>query len=181
MIKLPSLFILALSMSSFGAYANVYPGANCKVVGSNQNLANYDSNGRILNASGREIKVICPITREKHKDGWLNITVHVADRSPTSNVSCDAYSAQTDGLGWKTTKSSSGYDPEWYKSQTLSFDSPSDVRDDGTFYLTCRLPASAEDGLSGILSYSVSERCRTDIIRVGTGNPPLLVPVTDCP
>ncbi len=130
----------------------VFPGTLCRQVGTNS-LLDYDSRGRVFNPTDRKLSVICPIVRDTVLKQFGSVQVVVADRSENDDISCEAFSAQTDGLGWSTSGKSIGYNPEWYQSQTISLRAPREERDFGSFYLVCTLPAKYLNKTSGILTY----------------------------
>ncbi|WP_438016349.1 hypothetical protein WMF18_36755 [Sorangium sp. So ce315] len=134
----------------------VFPGALCRQTGSSS-VVSYDTNGRVHNATAGTVSLVCPIVRDVTTSKWNSVSVVVADRSYTSNVVCRAWSAQTDGLGWFQTSSSTGANPEWYVSQTLTFNAQGEERDNGTYYLECTVPAQYEGNNSGVLSYRIDE------------------------
>lgn len=146
----------------FPVGGSVQPGANCRVIGTNQNALYYDSNGRVSNLTAQAVSVICPITRQNINDGWKNIKVVVADRHTSQNISCQAFSSQVDGAGYSLTQTSVQYSPEWYQFETLTFGAPTFVRAAGTYYLTCTLPPLLNGRASMINSYSVEEKCETN-------------------
>ena len=153
-------------MTSSLSLAAVYNGASCKAINGHYERVTYDDRGRIHNNTDYSVRVICPIDRQDHNKKWTSLKVVVADRSNDANVSCDAYSAQTDGLGWKITKSSSGSKPSAYASQTLTFGAPNETRKDGSLYLVCTIPGRDTDGKSGILTYRIVEPCNSIPINV---------------
>jgi hypothetical protein len=144
--------------------AKVFPGAKCRQLGTSSTVR-YDNNGRVLNPSTTSlVTVICPIVRDASTERWLAIDVVVGDRSSQNDVSCTAISAQKDGLygGFNPeTQKSIGFNPEWWKVQTLHFGSQSQERDYGTYFLSCTIPPRYSDATgsyeSGIYSYSLHE------------------------
>jgi hypothetical protein len=139
----------------------VFPGTLCRQIGTTSTVQ-YDSNGRILNSSTTSaVTVICPIVRDASVDKWDGINIVVADRNPNTDITCQARSNQTDGLGWaypnpavKTT----GAKFDWWSSDTLSIGSPVEERDLGTFFVTCTIPPRYQSyEPSGVYSYRISE------------------------
>lgn len=152
---------IVLGVASAPARAtSVQPGAACRMVGPDNRMLQYDSNGRAFNQGTTPITVVCPIARQNSAEGWMKVKVVVADRNQSQDIVCQAFSAQTDGLGYAVSAQSTQYSPELWQSETLVMGRPSFVRSEGSFYLTCTIPP-VQPGVnaSGIMSYAVSEPC----------------------
>ena len=162
--RLPGLLVTAFALlvvSASNAQAingKVYPGDMCQELGS-KSFMRYGEGG-IHNDTTSARRVVCPLVRDTVKKKWKSLHVVVVDQHPTEDVTCRAYSAQRDGLGWFQTNSSSEAKPG---VQTLTFGSQKVERDYGSYYLICRIPAAYypkkfSGRISRILSYRINEQ-----------------------
>ncbi|WP_437607346.1 hypothetical protein WMF20_42025 [Sorangium sp. So ce834] len=151
------LGLLALASSlAHAADSKVFPATFCRQAGSSSAVS-YDINGRVHNPTASTQTVICPIVRDVTDSKWNQLTVVVADRHYSENVSCRAWSAQTDGLGWYQQTNTTGSFPDWWSAQELTFGTQPTERHDGTYYLECSIPPRYSGLDSGVLSYRITE------------------------
>jgi hypothetical protein len=139
-ILIAAVFLASLVVAN-GALADWkgYPGVMCQ-----PSLTSYEyqrtTNGRMSNISSQTQMWQCPGVRDK--GGSLRGVVHVIDKTPVGNVSCQFYSRGRDGKFLGFSYRSTGRSTWSSIPQKLDFSSKIAGTSNGNAYYACFIPGS---------------------------------------